>query len=297
MASLQQAGDQVCSDGSQSANTERNMNSQENFFEKRNLSEQAMALLHRTIETEIIPRLMLSHKSQPSYTHNIRKDYEETEEHISQLTKLVLAQDVAAVFSYVDTKRRNGVALDALLLNLLAPSARRLGEMWESDVCDFTDVTIGLSRLQQVLRKLCPRSDDEFEPLNHGKRAMLTSAPGDQHSFGIYMVEEFFRRAGWDVWCVPPASADDLVKIVSTEWFAVIGFSANSDGVLDSLRECVGAVRKASCNPSIAIMVGGSLFSDKPDLAAVIGADAMAADGKQAVIQAESLVNLTKLRC
>ncbi|MDZ4790507.1 MAG: cobalamin B12-binding domain-containing protein [Hyphomicrobiales bacterium] len=256
-----------------------------------------MALLHRTIETEIIPRLMLSHKTQPSYTQNIRREYAETEEHIAHLTKLVLTQDVTAAFNYVDSKKRSGAGLDALLLNLLAPSARRLGEMWESDVCDFTDVTIGLSRLQQVLRKLCPRSDNELEPLNHGKRAMLTSAPGEQHSFGIYMVEEFFRRAAWDVWCVPPASADDLVKIVSTEWFAVIGFSANSDALLDSLRQCIGAVRKASCNPLIAIMVGGSLFSNKPDLAAFIGADAMAADGKQAVIQAESLFEATQLRC
>ncbi len=297
MASLQQqSGDQVGSDGSKSANTDRSA-SQENFFEKRNLSEHAMALLQRTIETEIIPRLMLAHKTQQPYTHNIVQDYVENEEDVAELTRLVLAQDASAAHAYVERKRRNGAPVEVLLLNLLAPSARRLGEMWEQDACDFTDVTIGLSRLQQVLRKVCPRSDAELEALNHGKRAMLTSAPGDQHSLGIYMVEEFFRRAGWDVWCVPPASAEDLAKIVRTEWFAIIGLSANSDSMLEPLRKCIQAVRHASCNQDVKIMVGGSLFVDRPDLVQVLGADSMAVDGKQAVIQAERLVGVTQTHC
>ena len=32
-----------------------------------------------------------------------------------------------------------------------------------------------------------------------GRRILLTAVPGEQHSFGLYMVAEFFRRAGWDV--------------------------------------------------------------------------------------------------
>ena len=32
-------------------------------------------------------------------------------------------------------------------------SARVLGELWEDDRCDFTDVTVGVGRLQQLLRE------------------------------------------------------------------------------------------------------------------------------------------------
>ena len=45
----------------------------------------------------------------------------------------------------------DGIPLEALLLDLFAPVARRLGTMWEADQIDFVDVTIGTSRLQQIL--------------------------------------------------------------------------------------------------------------------------------------------------
>ena len=37
-----------------------------------------------------------------------------------------------------------------------------------------------------------------------GRRALLVSVPGEQHSFGVTMVAEFFRRAGWDAWTGAP---------------------------------------------------------------------------------------------
>ena len=49
---------------------------------------------------------------------------------------------------------RDGLPVERVLLDLLAPSARLMGEMWTADQVSFVDVTLGLSRIQQMLRQL-----------------------------------------------------------------------------------------------------------------------------------------------
>jgi MerR family transcriptional regulator, light-induced transcriptional regulator len=156
---------------------------------------------------------------------------------------------------------------------------------------------VGLCRLHQVLRELSPAFQNEGEHQPHGgRRALLVPVPGEQHTFGLVMVAEFFRRAGWDVWSGPPASRGELVRIVRNEWFAVVGFSASCDTRLDALAAGIHAVRRASRNPAVGVLVGGPVFVEHPELATLIGADATAVDGRQATQQAESLLALFATR-
>ena len=68
-----------------------------------------------------------------------------------------------AARTYVEALRAQGVSLESLYLDLLAGAARRLGEWWASDLCDFADVTVGVGRLQQILRELSPEFRAELE--------------------------------------------------------------------------------------------------------------------------------------
>ena len=43
---------------------------------------------------------------------------------------------------------------------------------------------------------------------------------------------------------------------------------------------------------SIGILVGGPMFIERPDLVGLVGADATAADGRQATLQAETMLAL-----
>ena len=43
-------------------------------------------------------------------------------------------------------------------------------------------------------------------------------------------------------------------------------------------------------------MVGGRVFAEKPELAGLVGADATATDGRQAALQAETLLALLATR-
>jgi methanogenic corrinoid protein MtbC1 len=170
--------------------------------------------------------------------------------------------------------------------------------MWENDLCDFVDVTVGLSRLQTLLRDLNPAGGLDLEPAGEGgRRILLVPAPGEQHTFGISMVQKFFRMSGWDVWGGTFGVNVDVLELVRCEPFAVVGFSISTEGRLPALKGQIATLRRESCNPSIGVLVGGSLFAATPDLVALVGADATASDGPGAVLSAESLLDSTTRAC
>ena len=155
---------------------------------------------------------------------------------------------------------------------------------------------MALCRLQQLLHELGPAFRGEVEHREHGRRALLVPVPGEQHSFGLFMVAEFFRRAGWDVASGPPGSVAELVRLVRGEWFAVVGLSVSSDAKLDALASSIRAIRRASRNRAIGVLAGGPVFLEHPELVALVGADATATDGRQATVQARNLLALMARR-
>jgi methanogenic corrinoid protein MtbC1 len=187
----------------------------------------------------------------------------------------------------------HGAPVETLYLDLLAPTARCLGEMWCQDTCHFADVTMGLSKLHRLLNELGPTFRREGDAEIQGRHILLAPVPGEQHSFGLTMVAEFFRRASWDVSDQPgiPANAD-LVQLVRAERFDIVGLSIASEIHLDGLVHGIRALRRASKQPSLGILVGGPLFVQYPELVARVGADATAIDAGQAPVQAEGLLQL-----
>ncbi len=88
-------------------------------------------------------------------------------------------------------------AADRAFLLLLAGAARRFGELWEADLCDFVDVTIGLRQLHLLLSTVSSEVEAEVDIAPDARRVLLLPAPGETHGFGIAMVQYSFRAAGW----------------------------------------------------------------------------------------------------
>ena len=249
---------------------------------------QRQMLLKRTVETEIIPRLLLARRVALPVLREVLPDQAE---HVQSLVGLVLAQDLGIAETYVDGLREAGRLPEQLYLDLLAPAARQLGDMWLEDKCDFTEVTVGLWRLGQVLRGLSPSFLGNAELMVAGPRALLVPIPGEQHTFGLAMVVDFFRRAGWSVWSGAVSNAAELAGLVRGQPFALIGFSVACSDRMEQVASAIRTVRRATCNHNAGVMVGGPAFVANPDLAAAVGADATAIDGAQAVQQASTLLN------
>ena len=250
-----------------------------------------LALLANAIEHEIIPRLMLAHRA-PSACLSLATPPAPgvNQNDISEFAKLILSLDENVAQACVDAMRTRGISVETIYLDLLAPVARHLGELWEQDLCDFTEVTVGLGRLHRVLRELSPAFGQPNDQPATGRRILLLPGPGEQHTFGLVMVAEFFRRAGWDVAGGPWEAGADPVVMVKREWFDIVGFSLANELHLGELGDCIGNVRKAALNPNVGIMVGGPAFASNPEYVARVSADLAANDGSKAPGLAENLV-------
>jgi len=255
-------------------------------------SQERLAMLSRAIEAEVIPRLILARRPgvllEASGPLN---GWTPAFEDVADLARLAIARDETLASARLRALHERGVPLDTLYMDLLGPAARHLGVLWEDDEIGFTDVTTGTWRLRQAMYELSPVFLNEAEAREQKRRVLLLPAIGEQHSLGMLMVAEFFRRSGWDVRCEMVASDGDLARIVQREWFDMVGFSVGADDRLDSLRASIAVSRQASRNLQVVVMAGGPVFLHHPELVASVGADGTAADPAQAAALAEHLIH------
>jgi methanogenic corrinoid protein MtbC1 len=249
----------------------------------------------RTIKTQIIPKIVLALRSAPAIGGVLPGKSTELN-NIEQFTALTLGGSEEAALIHVESLVAQGMSVEHVFINVLAPSARQLGEMWESDTTDFANVSLAMSRMQRILRILAERSSDATTRTGVGESVLLTTIPGEQHSFGLSMVAEFFRRAGWNLSTGPFRSHQELTSLVHNHWFDVVGFSVSSDRMLDGLKRDVDEIRRDSCNKLVAIIIGGPMVEARPELGAAIGADMISIDATTAPQQARALVDSIKNR-
>ncbi len=256
-------------------------------------AEELQRLLARAVTDEVVPRLVQAQRNAASAAAAPHDPHPTAgPEDVVALVALIVASDVPTAISFVESLRARGATLDRLYLDLLAPAARRLGQLWVEDLCSFADVTMALTRLQHVVRELSPAFVMDGRTADIRRRIALLPVPGEGHTFGLMLVGEFFQRAGWDVWSEPAATEEDLLDLVGREWFAVLGLTVGCDALVPRLPALIRAIRRASCNPEIGVLVGGRVFTENPSLATLVGADATAVDGRQATLQAETLLAL-----
>ncbi len=245
--------------------------------------------LSRTIESEIIPRLMLAHCDPSEVRAGAQEDKAPPPNAAEQLAMVAIGPDPDAALEFVRRARAGGLSLEAAYLELLTPAARHLGALWDADLCPFTEVTVGLWRLQRVMHELGASFCNQAPIDLQSRRAMLVPVPGSQHTMGWFMLSQFFLRAGWDVQGDAMYSEDAIVSAVRGDAYDLVGFTLGADSHLSLLRSVILRIRKASRNRRIVVMIGGPVVLSNPGLVGDVGADATAPDGPRAVALADSL--------
>ena len=248
------------------------------------------AMLAEVIERQIIPRLLIAHRDDPLLqlpAAPIAAAIGAAD--VDALAPLVLELETCALMTHIEAIIGRGVPVKTVFVDLLAPVARRLGEYWDEDVCDFVAVTMGLWRLQEIVREISARSP---VPARRGvaKTAVFAPMPGEQHSFGAVMVEELFRRSGWATECVQEGDGGELLALLAAQPFDMIGLTLTCETGVEVLPTFIGSIRRVSRNRAIVVMVGGRVFADDPELAIRVGADGTAPNANQAVGKATMLV-------
>lgn len=215
-----------------------------------------------------------------------------THEDVVTFTNLTIKAEATTLLDFIDNCMATGSSIEAIYVDLLAPAARRLGEFWDADSEDFVDVTMGLWRIQEVLRELTLRVPPPSIP-NQGQRsALFSTMPGEQHSLGTLMVAECFQRAGWDTDVMIEPTQSELTGKFADRHYDLIGLTISNDCPIGTLSGLIKAIKSVSSNPEICVMIGGRLANENPYLADQCGADATAADAPSAVSEADRLVPL-----
>jgi hypothetical protein len=256
--------------------------------------------LRRTIETRVIPSLVVAH-ARPSATETglTAEPGDPATNEIAALAEQMLAADTDGAALRIDMLRDQGHALEDIYLCLFAPAAGYLHRLWSHDLCGFAEATLALWRLQQLLRNYSIEFRAEGERQETGRRALLAPTPREKHQlsyamFCLVLMSEFFRRDGWEPWIEPEPTSREFGESIRNQWFDVVEFLVGGDKHLDELASRIRMIRRESPNRSIGVMVHGQVFIEHPELVSLVGADLTATDAKQGPIQAQNLVGLAR---
>lgn len=249
--------------------------------------------LRSVLESQIIPRLTLAHREgrapeRPSASPRPQAD------DIAAFAGRCAAGDRSGAARLVEALRADGLGQDSVLIDLVAPAARLLGQQWEDDRLSFSEVTLGLVLMHEVIHSLGYEFHDGPQEAGGVRRVMLASAPGSQHVLGLSIVSEFFRKSGWQVVLEVSASSAELCRAVRNEWFDLVGLSVGLDAQLRGLPALVAALKAASRNPGTPVLLGGPVFSLRALQAEAFGAQAICLDARESVRLATDLVSASR---
>ena len=248
------------------------------------------AQLTQFIRKQIIPRLAVAHGVLHSVDASAAVSNRAPQEALKALADLAMHEDASAIVNYVEGLVGHGVPIEEVYLEWLAPAARQMGCEWEADEVDFSLVTIGMWKIQQALHALSPMFLKDTAVTKGPRRVLLASVPSEQHTMGLFMVSEFFRRAGWDVWSELPSDYEDVIGKARGEWFDLIGLSVGCDHQVEPMARAIATLRRASRNSDALIMLGGPVLTSNPEITVAVGADFSAIDARDAVARAEQFV-------
>ena len=252
--------------------------------------------LRHLIESQIIPRLLeataMEQASNDAQTFHAQ--YVGSPQEVEAFAHSCMALDTTTSSQFMDDMVAQEFSIESLFLNLISPAARRLGEQWDNDALDFTQVTLALQRMHHITHRLGYEFQAPAHQADDPKSVMLASAPGSQHLLGLVMVSEFFRKGGWQVTLEITNTERELMHAVANEWFDLIGLSVGLQEQLIDMASWISRLKKFSRNPNVGVLLGGPAFLNQQHDPQFLGVDAIATDASAAleiaanVLQAKS---------
>jgi methanogenic corrinoid protein MtbC1 len=179
--------------------------------------------------------------------------------------------------------QRQGQTLGDIYLCGIAPCARLLGDWWIADRLDFAMTTVASSHLHRLLHDFSAEFLQEAPQTRNGWSLLLLTEPGAQHSMGLFMLGEFFKRAGWSVTTGVPQDVAEFKQLFHSDWFDAVGVSVSTDRHLDTLAHLLPSLKQGSVNLDMPIFLGGPMALCEPQRLKGISAELVAEDAAETV--------------
>jgi methanogenic corrinoid protein MtbC1 len=208
-----------------------------------------------------------------------------------QILAQACLQGLDAARQVVFSWQRQGQSLEDIYIQGITPCARLLGDWWCADRLDFAMTTIASSHLQQLLHDFSSEFLQESKQQRSPWNLLLMTEPGAQHSLGLLMLSEFFKRSGWNVSVGVPQDVAEFKRLFQSEWFDAVGISISSDRQLDVLANLLPSLRKGADNAQLRVFVGGPMALLAPELLKGLTSDVLREDAPATVAWLEQCMN------
>lgn len=241
-------------------------------------------ILRRTVESELLPRILTQlragpgrHRTPGSTSPGLPRGA------FQHFMELVRHRDDTRMRTYLRELLGRGHAVDEVFDDLFTPAARRMGHLWESDDCDFMEVTLACARLQRAVCSLGRLADTVGDGTVRG-RLLICGMADDQHTLGGVLLAEVLTRDGWMVTLAPP-----FARGRAQGQYDVICFSLASLDRVGAAGRHLSSVRRQHGRRAGVILGGNAVLRD-PGLVDVFNGDGWAPDADGAVALARELV-------
>ena len=166
-----------------------------------------------------------------------------------------------------------------LLVEVLAPALREVGNRWSQGVIDVADE----HRATEISLELLYQVGNRFTRRGRKRGAVVIGcAPGERHSMPAALVASAVRSNGFSVdWLGADVPATSFVVAARAHPdLAAVGISVSSAALAGSIPTVVAVLREAGID--VPVVVGGAGI-DGEDAARALSADAYAPDARAAV--------------
>lgn len=190
------------------------------------------------------------------------------------LKDAALSQNPEASRRAIKTALADGIRPEDLADFYIPALARDMGDLWCVDQLSFAGVTIGVSRLQAMMRALGPNWASDSATENENASILLIVPQEVYHTLGAIVLSSQLRRKGFSVKLVLGGKPEDIANRLSRTKFDAVFISSSAGETLESLRHIIDVIKTSSKEPC-PIVVGGSILDVEKtdDVTALTGAD------------------------
>jgi methylmalonyl-CoA mutase cobalamin-binding subunit len=189
----------------------------------------------------------------------------------------ISSSDPAAFEALKPELKRARISATALADCYIPEAARRLGEAWEDDSMSFASVTMGVARMQAILREIGTTWSADSMGHSVGPTLLVILPQGEQHTLGALVLVGRLRRMGVSVSMRIAPSLADLARYVAERTFDGALISIASNDRLETCRAVVKTLKEARTS-GMKVAVGGAIRDSAESVMQATGADLVTND-------------------
>lgn len=183
----------------------------------------------------------------------------------------LLEPDPATARAIVRGALGEGLAIDALYMEVLSAAMVEIGRRWERGEITVAHEHLAAEVTGSLVSELATRIRTEADT---GRMAIVACSPEERHCIGGQMLGGLLEASGWEVLYLGASlPVEDLVALAADEAADAVALSTTMPDHLPGVAAAIGAFQELEEPPIV--IVGGQAYSGE-EQAREIGADAYA---------------------